>query len=87
MSSNNAISTHEGITPLANILVSPVCLSASNLDATQSPQGGSLLNITLGSGLSATAGAFYDNVSLAVVPEPASLVTLGLAGLAFKRRR
>jgi len=44
-------------------------------------------NITIGSGLSATGGANYDNMFLELVPEPTSLAALGLAGLLLKRRR
>jgi hypothetical protein len=44
-------------------------------------------NIVIGSGVSATSGAYYDNVSLSVVPEPTSVALIGLAGLAIKRRR
>jgi hypothetical protein len=47
-------------------------------------------NIAIGSGLSnASNGAYFDNVNLAVVPEPASLLLTGLAciGLLAVRRR
>jgi hypothetical protein len=45
--------------------------------------------VRLGSGLSATAEAFFDNVSVQAIPEPATLVLASVAtiGLLLLRRR
>jgi hypothetical protein len=61
--------------------------------AETTPQGALLLRsydvVRLGSGLSSTAEAFYDNVTVETIPEPSALalLVLGGAGLLMLRRR
>jgi hypothetical protein len=58
------------------------------LDTAGVPQGGTdWYQARIGSGLSATADALFDNYSVVVSPEPASLALLVLGGVVALRRR
>lgn len=49
--------------------------------------GGVTLQLGATNGPGAPTQMFYDNVSVAIVPEPVSLSVLGLAGMGLMRRR